>query len=71
MGKSPKMPDPEPAGPSQDELDRNARLEAVERKKRGRGGLIATSARGLLAAALTAAGLPTLASITRKDRLGE
>lgn len=72
MGKSPKMPDPAPAGPSQEELDRQARIEAVGRKRRGRVGTIATGATGLLASALTTAGLPALAGMLQtKDKLGE
>lgn len=72
MGKSPKMPSPAPAGPSQEELDRQARIEAVQRKRRGRAGTIVTGARGLLAGALTTAGLPALAGLLQtKEKLGE
>lgn len=72
MGKSPKMPDPAPTGPSQDELDRQARVEASLRRRRGRAGTIATGAKGLLVSAMNAAGLPALAGLVgTKEKLGE
>lgn len=47
---APKPPPPPPPLPLPDteEEDRKRRVEAIERRRRGRAGTIATSARGLL-----------------------
>jgi len=45
--KPPPIPEPPPL-PDPDAQDRERRLEALERRRRGRTGLIATSPRGLL-----------------------
>ena len=44
----PPPPPPPPPLPDPEEENRKRRLEAIERRRRGRAGTIATSARGLL-----------------------
>ena len=44
----PPPPPPPPPLPDPEEENRKRRLEALERRRRGRAGTIATSARGLL-----------------------
>lgn len=60
--KPPPLPPPPPP-PDPAEEERQRRLETIERRRRGRAGLIATSARGLLEGALGPA--------VRKSLLGE
>lgn len=60
--KPPPLPPPPPL-PDLDEEDRGRRLAAIERRRRGRAGTIATSERGLLALSPTAP--------RRKSLLGE
>lgn len=56
-------PDPNAAA---EEAAREARLAAIDRRRRGRAGTVATSERGLLASAELAG-----AGLTRKTLLGE
>lgn len=57
---SPKTPAPAPAPPpaaeDPDAKDRERRLEALERRRRGRAGLVRTSERGLLNETASGAG---------------
>ncbi|MGH6661223.1 MAG: hypothetical protein ACREB6_06765 [Rhodospirillales bacterium] len=46
--KPPPLPPPPPPLPDLDEEERRQRLAAIERRRRGRAGTIATSERGLL-----------------------
>jgi hypothetical protein len=57
--KPPAIPTPPPL-PDPDAQDRERRLEALERRRRGRIGLIATSSRGLLSPKSGAASGKTL-----------
>lgn len=49
--KPPPPPPPPPPLPDPAEEERKRRLEAIERRRRGRAGTIATSERGLLSLA--------------------
>ncbi|SDG67883.1 hypothetical protein [Roseospirillum parvum] len=70
MGSLFSSPAPPPApvyepGPDPEVEARKQRLAEMERRRRGRNGLIATGERGLLSAAESGAG------VTRKTLLGE
>lgn len=66
--KVPPPPPPPPPPPEPEDEDRKRRVENLERQRRGRAGLIVTSARGLLDET-PAAAAPGAA--TAKTRLGE
>jgi type IV secretory pathway VirB10-like protein len=59
---SPKPPAPPPPPPvtDPDEEDRKRRLEMIERRRRGRAGMIRTSTRGVLNETNTASNAKTL-----------
>ncbi len=61
--KPPPPPPPPPPAPDTDAEDRKLRLEALDRRRRGRAGTINTSDRGLLATSNTGG--------HRKSLLGE